>query len=70
MFLMHDELRVLTGAVRAKQQIAWLESKRWAYEISKLGRPVVLRAYVEQRLGLESSVAKPESEPDFSHWRQ
>jgi len=51
MFLTPDQVRELTGCARVAQQIDWLRSHRYAFELNDKGRPVVLRSYVEARLG-------------------
>lgn len=51
MFLTTDQLRELTGCARIAQQIEWLRSHRYAFDLDAKGRPVVLRAHVEARLG-------------------
>ena len=51
MFLTPDQVRELTGCARVAQQIEWLREHRYAFELDAKGRPVVLRSYVEGRLG-------------------
>lgn len=51
MFLNNEQVRDLTGCARVAQQIEWLRSHKYAFELDAKGRPVVLRAYVEGRLG-------------------
>lgn len=51
MFLNAEQLRELTGCSRIAQQIEWLREHRYAFELDAKGRPVVLRSYVEGRLG-------------------
>lgn len=68
MFLTEDELHDLTDATLRRLQIAWLESHGWTFEISRLGRPKVLRAYAERRMGLAEAKNTDQTEPDFSHW--
>lgn len=51
MFLNADQLRELTGCARVAQQVAWLREHRYAFDLDAKGRPVVLRAHVEARLG-------------------
>ncbi len=64
-FLTHDDVIALTGRKTTPAQIAWLKSHGWRHETTADGRPVVLGAYAEQRLGMK----KPSErliEPDFS----
>ena len=51
MFLTDDEVPTLTGYQLAGWQIRWLKSHGWRFEVSATGRPVIARAYVEQRMG-------------------
>lgn len=67
MFLQPAELADLTDTRVRALQMQWLDRNRWVYTTSRMGNPKVLRAYAEQRLGLNS--AHPgEAEPDFSAW--
>lgn len=70
MFLIADELEELTGYVVPAYQAKWLNRNGYPFDMSAAGRPKVLRAYVDQRLGgIASSTTKAETKPDFSHWR-
>ncbi len=69
MFLSKDELVDLTERETSRYQIAWLNAHGYPYELSALGHPKVLRAYVAQHLGLASAVALQHTEPDFSAWK-
>lgn len=51
MFLTPDQVRELTGCARVAQQIDWLKARNYAFDLDAKGRPVVLRSYVEGRLG-------------------
>ena len=68
MFLTPDEISDLTGyqPQSVSHQCKWLDRHGFPFELSAAGRPKVLRAYVERRLGLASVALKSESEPDFS----
>jgi hypothetical protein len=70
LFLTSDQLEDLTDAKRRDLQIAWLEKNGWEFEISRLGNPEVLLAYMEKRMGLSSPDPKASTEPDFTHWEQ
>lgn len=63
MFLNDDELHELTGYELHGWQRRWLKAHGYAFEVAANGRPVVLRALVERKLGLQS--AKKPKEPDF-----
>ena len=52
MFLSPEELQVLTGYARWADQRKWFASRRWIFEVNASGRPIVLKSYVEARLGL------------------
>lgn len=51
MFLNADQVRELTGSARTAQQIEWLKDRHYAFDLDAKGRPVILRSYVEGRLG-------------------
>lgn len=72
MFLTRDELADLTGYVVPAYQVKWLDRAGYPYALNAAGKPKVLRAYVERRLGLEPTKTRPEpspeTEPDFSKW--
>lgn len=68
MFLSRDELADLTGYTTPAYQCKWLDRAGYPFETSAAGRPKVLRAYVERRLGLADAVVAAEVEPDFSRW--
>jgi hypothetical protein len=68
-FLSREELNELTGVSTRPAQISWLEENRYSYAISRSGRPVVLRGYLQGRLGLHDAPREgPESQPDFSNF--
>ncbi len=70
MFLTPDELSDLTGYVIPAYQARWLNRSGYPFELSASGRPKVLRAYVERRLGLSDvKGVQSVSEPDFSRWK-
>lgn len=64
-FLTADELRELTGSAYRAKQVAWFADRGWTFETTLDGRPVVLRAYAEKRLGLKDTKTR-RPEPDFS----
>jgi hypothetical protein len=60
MLLTPDELAALTGRQRPAAQVRWLRAHGWPHEIGADGRPKVLRAYAERRLGaLDSTPRAP-----------
>jgi len=50
-FVSNEELRELTGYKYPKHQLGWLKGRNWKYETDCAGKPRVLRAYFESRLG-------------------
>jgi hypothetical protein len=62
LLLTADELEALTGYKLAAYQRKWLTARGWAFELSASGKPRVLRAHAEERLGGK----RREWKPDFS----
>lgn len=62
MFLSPTDLAALTGYSRRSAQLRWLKAHAWPHEIGGDGRPKVLTAYVERRLG---GVDSPRREPQL-----
>jgi len=57
MFLTDAEIVTLTGYhIHAKQR-EWLDLNGWTFAQSHSGRPIVGKAYADQRLGLSTSPA-------------
>jgi hypothetical protein len=50
LFLAPEELAELTDYTRASDQRRWLEEHGWKFEVSRTGRPKVLRAEAEQHM--------------------
>lgn len=48
LFLTDEELQELTDCARKREQIQWLKARRYPFEVTAKGRPVVLRAFAEQ----------------------
>ena len=62
MFITPPDILALTGYKRAADQILWLTARHWVFELGGDGRPRILRAYAERRLGgIESE--PPHREP-------
>lgn len=51
MFLTGEELKELTGFVRAAKQLEWLRTNGWKFAEDAQRRPKVARTYFELRLG-------------------
>jgi hypothetical protein len=54
-FLSVDEVRELTGYKNSSSQMRWLSNHGWQFEVSRIGRPIVGRAYARQKLGFVPS---------------
>lgn len=66
MFLTKEEVHELTGYVRSADQRKWLKTRGWKFEISRLGRPVVLRIHVEEMLSLAAKKEPARPEPKLN----
>lgn len=66
MFLTDEEIRELTGYQRHADQRRWLSDHAWQFEISRIGRPIVGRAYANQRMGLSVDLASQASRKTWS----
>lgn len=68
MILTPEQLADLTGRKRAKGQIDWLTDHGYRFDLSAIGRPVVLVKEVEGKLlspECKTIIRKPVS-PDFA----
>lgn len=54
-FLTPEEIHDMTGYQRHADQRRWLTGRGWLFEVSCTGRPIVGRAYAEQRLGFKTA---------------
>lgn len=72
MFLSAEEIAALTGRTRVGLQCKWLTQRGWLHEVNAAGRPVVLRAYAEQRLsGVQNRQGLPDHQsPNFNALRR
>ncbi len=66
MFLSKEELRTLTGYVRAADQIRWLESNKLPHFVNKGGAPIVLRSAVEVMLAPAGHETQAATEPNWA----
>jgi Domain of unknown function (DUF4224) len=57
--LSSEELSELVGSSRKQKQIEWLGHRGWRFDLDVNGRPIVMKSYLESRLGVTS--AKPEA---------
>lgn len=62
-FLTSFDVEQLTGLRRFKAQSHWLAHHGYRFEMNALGRPVVLKLAVEQKLGLTVSCQR---QPNFA----
>lgn len=63
-FLEEPELAAMTGRARASEQIKWLESRGWVFEVNAAKRPVVGRLYTRLKLsGVDPSAEAASAEP-------
>jgi hypothetical protein len=70
MFLTTDEMENLIGTNRRKKQIAWLQDRKFPYEVDILGNPKVLKSFIECRLGDIRSKNNKMTEPDIEGFRR
>lgn len=69
LFLLPDELEVLTGFRLPARQVAWLRQKGWRFEINGNRRPIVARKYAEKMLGCGMDEGVPLPRPNFNALR-
>lgn len=60
--LTDDELHMLTGKKRKNLQIQWLKENKFCFHINLLGKPIILRSSLNQKVSIEQ---KQQQEPDF-----
>ncbi len=60
MFMTPDEVADMTGYLRPKEQVKWLNAERFGYVIGADGKPKVLRQVVVARLGGHAEKKGPE----------
>ncbi len=67
-FLSEEEVVMLTDYKRPADQRRWLKDKNYKFDVSKSGKPKILRAEVERHLlgGGGSSKRRSESEPQLN----
>ncbi len=66
-YLTIEELREVTGRVKASAQIRWLRSQGFTVLARADGRPLVSRSHFEAMMGGQHYQSKsPVYEPDFS----
>ncbi|KEZ72818.1 hypothetical protein C5I_0117225 [Pseudomonas syringae pv. syringae FF5] len=60
MFMTPDEVADMTGYIRPKDQLKWLDAERFGYVVGADGKPKVLRQVVIARLGGNETKRGPE----------
>ncbi|EJN33282.1 TPA: DUF4224 domain-containing protein [Pseudomonas putida] len=60
MFMTPDEVADMTGYLRPKDQVRWLEDWKFGYVIGADGKPKVLRQVVLARLGGQAEKKGPQ----------
>ncbi|NUE95438.1 DUF4224 domain-containing protein [Gilliamella sp. ESL0232] len=60
--LTDDELHILTGKKRKNLQIQWLRENKFCFYTNLLGKPIILRSSLNQKVNIEQ---KQQQEPDF-----
>jgi len=58
-FLRPEEVSFLTGYERLADQRRWLLDRKWKFEESATGRPIVCRAYAESRMSGKAQKIEP-----------
>lgn len=70
LFLMPEEVAVLTGYKLSRRQVDWLRAKGWRFELNGNRRPVIARRYAEKMLGCGSDDDQPKmARPNFAALR-
>lgn len=67
-FLMPEEVEVLTGFKTSARQVAWLRIKGWRFELNGNKRPIISRRYAEMLLGCGGH-QEPAARPNFAALR-
>jgi hypothetical protein len=70
LFLMPEEVAVLTGYKVKRRQIDWLRAKGWRFELNANCFPIIARRYAEKMLGCGSDDEQPKmTRPNFAALR-
>lgn len=67
-FLMPEEVEVLTGFKSLGRQVAWLRNKGWRFELNGCKRPIIARRYAEALLGCDDHTGM-HARPNFDALR-
>jgi Domain of unknown function (DUF4224) len=55
-----SELNELVGSTHKKKQIYWLGQRGWRFDLDINGRPIVMRSFLEARLGVTNTNTRAE----------
>ena len=67
-FLVPEEVEVLTGFKSSARHVAWLRIKGWRFELNVNKRPIISRRYAEMLLGFGTHQEQP-AKPNFAALR-
>ena len=68
-FLIPEELQVLTGFKTSARQVAWLRIKGWRFELNGNRKPIIARKYAEKMLGCGGVEEPSRPQPNFNALR-
>lgn len=69
MFLDKHDLFLLTHKKYPKYQLQWLVENGYKFDVAADGCPVVLKEYVQERLGLGLGKTKKKSSPNYDYFK-
>lgn len=69
LFLLSEEIEVLTGYKLPVHQTKWLHSKGWRFELNGNRKPIIARKYAEKMLGCGADETQPAPRPNFNALR-
>ena len=65
LFLMPEEVELLTGFKLPARQVRWLHAKGWRFVVNGNRRPIVARKYAEKMLGCGDADGEQIYTPNF-----
>ena len=68
-FLMPEEVQVLTGFKTPARQVTWLRIKGWRFELNGNRKPIIARKYAEKMLGCGGLEEPSRPQPNFNALR-
>lgn len=69
LLLSDTDLHALTGFIRPRKQIEWLQREGFMFRVAADGHPRVDRAHYLKMMGVTDLAAKRRTAPDFSTLR-